>query len=339
VLIGLLFCFNLLRGISSCAWLPWISALVPAEVRGRYLARDGAVQGAASFATILISGLVLGREPQPWHFAVIFGFSAITGAISLSFLKRIPDAPTPEIEKAGTGRVPWLTMLRHPPFWALMRTVIAWSAAFGGLSTFTVAFLKVRAEMPEGDILLLVSVASLGGLANLWFLGSRLDRLGSKPVITVALLLWLGVMAGWIGLAGGMIRVTWGTIIVLQFLMGVLTTLVGMSANRLAMAIIPVMGRNHFFALFSVLGSVTLGIAPVAWGILIDAVGERHWTWLGLDWNRYTVFFAATACAFAATLILARRLKEPEAASMEVLLREVLVESPQKFLQRFWPKG
>ena len=30
LMIGLLFCFNLSRGISSCAWLPWITALVPA---------------------------------------------------------------------------------------------------------------------------------------------------------------------------------------------------------------------------------------------------------------------------------------------------------------------
>src|SRR5204862_6660817 len=40
----LLFCFNLSRGISSCAWLPWITALVPLTLRGRYLARDAGVQ-------------------------------------------------------------------------------------------------------------------------------------------------------------------------------------------------------------------------------------------------------------------------------------------------------
>src|SRR6184192_1248507 len=30
LMLTLLFCFNLSRGISSCAWLPWITALVPA---------------------------------------------------------------------------------------------------------------------------------------------------------------------------------------------------------------------------------------------------------------------------------------------------------------------
>ncbi len=34
LLLFLLFGFNLSRGISSCAWLPWITSLVPASIRG-----------------------------------------------------------------------------------------------------------------------------------------------------------------------------------------------------------------------------------------------------------------------------------------------------------------
>ena len=339
LLIGLLFCFNLSRGISSCAWLPWITGLVPAAVRGKYLASDAAVMNSASFAAILLSGFVIGVAPHAWQFAALFAFSAVAGAVSLGFLKKIPDVPTPENEPQGRGRVPWWDMLRFPPFWKLMRTVVAWSVAYGGMTAFTVAFLKARAGMPEGKVLLVSSVAFLGGLSSLWFVGSRLDRLGSKPVITTSLVAWLAVMGGWLALAGGAMEVGLFPVIVLQFLMGLLAALVGMAANRLAMAIIPVLGRNHFFALYSVLGSVTLGLAPIGWGVLIDVVGERHWQWLGLDWNRYTVFFAAAAVAFAVTLVLSRRLQEPEAVSMEELLKELLIQSPQKFLLRFWPRN
>src|SRR4051794_34510904 len=44
LMLFLLFCFNLSRGISSCAWLPWITTLVPPMLRGKYLVRDAAVQ-------------------------------------------------------------------------------------------------------------------------------------------------------------------------------------------------------------------------------------------------------------------------------------------------------
>jgi MFS family permease len=338
LLIGLLFCFNLSRGISSCAWLPWITALIPGPVRGRYLSIDQAVLNFASCIVFLIGALLLGSEPGPWRFSALFLFSAISGAISLSFLKRIPDAPVDEEPKSQT-RVPWLAMLRHPPFWKLVRAVVGWSVAYGGMTAFTTAFLKAKVDMPEGEILMLSSVTFIGGLSSLWLLGSRLDHLGSKPVMTFALAAWVAVMGGWVAVAGGRLPAALGIVLLLQFLMGLLAALVTMAASRLAMAVIPVMGRNHFFALYSVLGSVTLGLAPIGWGILIDAVGEHHWQWLGLDWNRYTIFFAAAGVAFAVALVLSRRLQEPEAASMDALLKELLIQSPQRFLLRFWPRN
>jgi MFS family permease len=339
LLLMLLFCFNLSRGISSCAWLPWITALVPATLRGKYLARDAAVQNLASFVTFLIAAACLAGTPQGWQFAALFGFSAVMGAISLTFLKRIPDAPIPEEIRTSKTAVPWLEMLRYPPFKRLLRELVGYSVAYGGITAFTVAFLKTEAGMSEGRILLVTSVSFLGGLSSLWFLGSRLDRLGSKPVLTFCFALWLLVLAGWVSLSGRAVALGLPVILILQVLMGLLAALVQMANTRLAMAVIPVMGRNHFFAIYSVVGNVTLGLAPIAWGLLIDAVGARAPMWLGLSWNRYTVFFAAVAFAFSVTLALARRLHEPEAASMEELLREVLIQSPQRFWFRLWPRG
>ena len=48
LILFLLFGFNLSRGISSAAWLPWITTLVPLEIRGKYLAREAACVHVAS---------------------------------------------------------------------------------------------------------------------------------------------------------------------------------------------------------------------------------------------------------------------------------------------------
>jgi MFS family permease len=146
-------------------------------------------------------------------------------------------------------------------------------------------------------------------------------------------------MAGWIAAAGGAIATRIWLLAALQFSMGLLAALVQMANTRLAMAVIPVMGRNHFFAIYSVVANVTLGLAPVMWGLMIDAVGNWSAVWMGLRWTRFTIFFAAVALAYAATLVFARRLDEPKAASMEVLLREILMQSPLRFWLRFWPRG
>jgi MFS family permease len=337
LILMLLFGFNLSRGISSAGWLPWITALVPPPVRGRYLSRDAAWINFASFLSFLVAAVCLGTNPRPWQFAILFLFSGLMGVTSLFFLKRIPDAITPESVRTSKVPVPWGELLRYEPFRRLLRMVIAWSLAHGGITTFTVAFLKVKIGMPESEILFINSVFYLGGLSSLWFLGSRLDHLGSKPVLTFSCVTWMLILTGW-GLLAGKVWQPWlFVILALQFVMGLFTALVNMSNTRLVMAIAPVMGRNHFFALFSVLGNVTLGLSPILWGLLIDAVGQREGLFAGLYWNRYSVFFVSVITVFAVMLVFARRLDEPQAASMEQLLREILIESPQRIL-RIWTR-
>jgi MFS family permease len=276
LLLALLFCFNLSRGISSCAWLPWITLLVPAELRGRYLARDAAVQNLARFIAFLIAALTLAGATHAWQFALLFAFSGMMGAISLVFLKRIPDVPIPETVRTSPEPVPWLAMTRYAPFRKLLHTLIAWSVVYGGINAFTVAFLNARSGLSEGQILLISSVAFIGG--------------------------------------------------------------VSMANNKLAMSIAPAMGRNHFFAIFSVISNVTLGLSPIAWGLLIDAIGSRAPQLLGIEWNRFTLFFAGAGMAAAVMWGIVHRLEEPKAASMEALLREILIQSPQRFWLRFWTR-
>jgi len=333
-----LFGFNLSRGISSCAWLPWISSLVPSSVRGRFLMLDAACVNCGSFITILFASLMLGTEPASWQFSVLFVFSAVAGATSLIFLKRIPEAEMPEQVRSSTTPVPWREIARYEPFRKLLRMIVMWAFSSGGITTFTVAFMKVETNLPEGTILLLSSTTFIGGLSSLWFLGHRLDRLGSKPILIFSFLTYISILFGWFGMASGLLFPGLVLICVLQFLTGLASALVGMANTRLAMAIIPPMGRNHFFALYSVVANLTLGISPIVWGLCIDFFQPFSATWMGLEWSRYTIVFAVMALCFVMTIWLARRLHEPEAASFEQLIREILIQSPQRVWLKLWPR-
>jgi MFS family permease len=336
----LLFAFNLSRGISSCAWLPWITALVPESVRGQYLTRDAACVNLASFLVLVLAAFTLGEQPAAWQFAALFSLSAAMGGLSLVFLQRIPDVEPPaESRRNSSEPVPWRAMAQHPPFRKLLRVNIAWPLAVGGLGAFTTAWLKTEAGLSEGHVLLVSSVAFLGGLSSLWVLGPRLDRLGSRPVLMFCMAAWLVIVAGWFALAGHVLHATMPILVTLLFLMGLTTALANMANVRLAMAIIPVMGRDHFFALFSVVGSLAMGVSPILWGVLIDTLRGVNVTWHGFAVNRYSLFFALTALVFGATFWLCQRLEEPKAASMEALLRDILIESPQRVWVRLWPKA
>ncbi|MCX7723005.1 MAG: MFS transporter [Verrucomicrobiae bacterium] len=339
LVLALLFGFNLLRGISSCAWLPWITMLVPAQLRGRYLARDAAVTNLASFGAFVVGALCLYGDPRPWQFSLLFLFSAVAGAISLIFLNRMPDVCPPAEVHAVGGRVPWREMAGHKPFTRQLLQLVVWSVAYGGITPFTVAFLKSWSGLSEAKIMMVAAVAFLGGLSSQWFLGAQLDKLGSKPVLGFACAAWTAVSAGWLVLAGGAFPSRLGFVLMLQFLMGLLAALVNMANTRLAMAIIPAAGRDHYFAVYSVVGNLALGVAPIGWGLMIDAVGARQFHWLGLNWNKYALYYAAAAVVFTIALLCTRRLVEPEAAGLEALLRDILIESPYRFWLRFWPRS
>lgn len=331
LLLSLLLAFNVSRGIASAAWLPWVTELIPPALRGRHFARDQLCMNAASVITFAVSGAVLGSDGGAGRFAVVFCFSALTGAASLPCLKRIPDASPPPEPGGGQGSVPWRTLAAHPPFRKLLRVNVAWSVAFGGLNTFIVTFLKVGAGLPENRILYLMSLSFIGGVVSPWLAGPRLDRLGSKPMLAFAMVLGFVIGAGWWLAAGQALETTAALAVPLMMLLGLVNALFSAANNRLAMEIVPRLGRNHFFALFMVVWQITLGLSPVVWGLLLDAVGSRQASVLGFAWNRYSLYFALVSVAFLVAFWLCQRLEEPRAAEVQHLFRELLVDEPRRW--------
>ncbi|MGC8887308.1 MAG: MFS transporter [Verrucomicrobiia bacterium] len=334
-----LFGFNLSRGISSAAWLPWIASLVPENARGKYLARDAACVNLASCATFLLCAAVLGNNPQPFQYTLLFAFSAIMGALSLTFLKRMPDVEPPENQNAHSQPFPWREIWENSSFKQLLLAVVVWSAIYGGMSTFAVAFMRTQIGLPSDKILVITSISFIGGLSSLWFLGQRLDTLGSKPVIVFSMLLWLVMLVGWTLMAGRFLNSNTELLLILQFLMGLGSALTNMANTKFAMLIIPQKNRDQYFAVFSVLSCLSMGLAPIGWGILIDACASKNFEFIGLNWNRYTIFFSAASAVLSASILLARRLPEPRAASMEELLRDLILHAPQRLWFRIWTRN
>lgn len=337
LLLSLLFGFNFSRGISSAGWLPWITQLVPEGVRGRYLARDALCVQSASGVTLAIAAAALGGSPPAWRFAFLFAFSGAMGAVSLSFLKRIPDIEPPEDERRSREPVPWGAIVGHRPFQRFLALNVGWAIAWGGVNVFTVAYLRAEAGWEEGTILLVTALSFVGGLAGLFYFGPRIDRVGSRPVLMLCLGLWVVLMAVWVGLAAGRWAPRFGVVLGLQGLMGFAYALCNMNLTRLAMQLAPPMGRSHFFALYSVVANLTLGLSPIGWGLLIDVWGPRRPEWLGATWGRYAAYFSGALVVFLWTLWQCRRLEEPRARGAGELLREILSE-PARFCQRIWPR-
>ena len=167
--------------------------------------------------------------------------------------------------------------------------------------------------------------------------GRWLDRMGSRPVLSLAAVILAIHWLGWGAVAAHLLPFTWGTFVLQQATAGIGLALYSSAHLRLLMGTVPAMGRSHFFALFSVTGSLTAGMAPLGWGLLIDTLAGFK---IGSDLqlNGFVILYAGIALIMVPALILLGRVQEARAASTEELIRELVLETPWRSITRWWTR-
>lgn len=311
---GLLFLFNVCRGVASGAWGPWMSAIIPGELRGTFLARDNLLGNLGSLVSLLVaSALLVGTTPGAWQFSLVFLMSALAGAASLHFIRRIPDVTAPETLQSSGHPVPWRHMLAWPPFARLLGFNLFWVAVTGGLGTFTVAFLRGSAGYTDAQTLRLAAFALVGSVLSIVLLGRRSDATGSKPLLVGCGATLLITLLGWALVAAGTLPPSLYLFAGLNLLTGASAGMFNVANSRLTMSTFPLLGRNHFFALFSVTTSLTLGLSPIVWGALLDVLHAVHVSPGGLpfEFNRYSLYFLAVAALAGLATLSATLLLDP----------------------------
>jgi len=327
-ILGLLAVFAILRGITSCAWLPWITQLVPEAERGRYLGWSMALtQGTVSVCGVAYAA-VFALLPGPSGFAVVFGWGCVTGLAAAWVLSVIPDART-EVEGDGEP-VPWSEMLAHRPFRLLLRLAFLVSVAMAAFGVLWIPVLRDLYRQSDGYIAIVPVWCSLAQCIILPMLGPLVDRTGSRPALFTSLLVWLAHAVLWAGLAGGILPLSWPVMAAIQGTAGVGSATYAIACVRLLMGTIPVQGRSHFFALHTVTVALGQGVAPVLWGLALDglvapATGLRH---------PHALLYLAASAFLAAATTVSLSLKEAHALGTAEFLRELLVRTPRRALAR-----
>ena len=302
--------FNLFRGLTGGAWMPWITELIPQTVRGRFFSQQQIFGMVGSLLALGMVSLLLAGRPGAGQFSLAILLSAIGGAISVFFLAGTPDISTPQARRRAGARVPWLAMIRFKPFQRLSIFNILFALLLGGLGVFTVAFLRGVAGFSESAVVLLSAMSVIGGLLSLLWSGPLLDHISARAIIRLGVLVMGLICAGWWILATravGHPLVLVGALYLLSGIAGIHITVANL---RLQTMVIPIMGRNHFFALFTVVTALAGAASPLAWGLLLSALGSIHQQTGGFVWNRYCICFAGAALLCLPLLWYCRRLIE-----------------------------
>jgi MFS family permease len=334
LMLFLLFAYNTSRGISVCGFLPWITQWIPEHVRGRYISIDQMCSSTAVVATLLGAAWYL-RDVTASRivFAGLFAASFVSALISLSFLRRIPDVPPPR-QREKAERVPWREMAMFPPFFRLLVYDVIIFAGLAGTSVFWVPCLRDEFRLSDPQILLFGSVAPFAMTVSLLWLGTLIDHVGSRPVLALANVMFAIHWASWGTLAAKLMPLTWWSILVIQTSAGLGLAAFNVGNQRLAMSIVPEMGRSHFLALFSVVGGLTLGVLPVLWGLGLDSLAGVRGGWKHLEWNHFSILYFALVLIAAGAQLWHRRLTEPRAMTTDAFFNELLLKTPARALSR-----
>lgn len=321
--------FTTMRGIATCAWMPWITAIVPRSVRGVYLSRDRTYIGIASVVALVVAGMFLFEHENMGAYSVVFGLSFLGGATSLFFLNRIPEPEFSQRVGALPAPVRWRDLLRDGGFVRLLTFTVVVQLCVLSTATFVTVFVREEVNIQDGLILWITAGAALVGIFGLQLLRSRVDGLGSRPFLGVVFLWWTFYYFAWFLLAAHLIDHAWLVALVLMIVAGFFASIYELSLTRLMMNTVgdrP--GTTQFFALQSVIVSLVAGVAPIVWGGVLDRV--RGWSVVvgNLTLNGYAIFFAVQWLLLSVVLVALMQVREGNATSTKSLLYRVFVAAP-----------
>ncbi len=164
-----------------------LTSLIPETSRGAFLRRDQTFMQIGGVLAMALATFVLWHAAQPGNFSFLFLLSASAGTLSLFFIRRIPDVPIEEQIRGSGQPVPWLEILRHPPFSKLLIFNVVYNWVVGGLAAFAIGFLQSRAGFSDGAILACSLLSFVGASVSVSSFGELLNQTGSKPILRISI--------------------------------------------------------------------------------------------------------------------------------------------------------
>lgn len=335
----LLFCYNFSRGISVCGWLPWITQLIPEQVRGRYVSMDQTFGFAAIVATSILAGLFLGGNPGGGAFAVVFLVSFLAAVGSLYYLKRIPDVPVAEEARSRSNEpVPWAAIWGYRPFQRIVLFNCVMLAGWAGGGVVSVPFLRDVFAVKDSTFMYLTAAWGSVYMVGVYFMGKQVDLAGSKPLLVNSIVWQVAHFGGWGLIAAGITPFAWWSLAIQQTTWAIGLALFSLANTRLLMATVPVMGRSHFFAIHSVVTSLVSGFSPFLWGLLVD--GSKGWDrWIGpVHVHTFSVIYLIIMIVVASSLFMLSKIEEPKAMPADDFFNEFFIRTPVRAFSRIFVK-
>ncbi len=195
LLIVITACSQIFGSLSGVAWLSWMAALVPEEIRGRYFGLRNSVLGIATITLTIVGGYFLDwyrnhfpASPATRSFEILFITAIISGMISIYFLHRQGDIQ----QVTRTSSPDPLKLITEPlqqeNFRRFIRFALLWALAVNFSSPFFIIYMLVDLKFSYTLISIYTMLSALADFIGMGVWGHFSDRFGNRAIIIVTAL-------------------------------------------------------------------------------------------------------------------------------------------------------
>ncbi|HTX91016.1 MAG TPA: MFS transporter [Anaerolineales bacterium] len=295
-------CRDAFGNLAFPAWMSVTGDIVPMEGRGRYFGSRNFIMGIAGMVVIYLVGELITGTVPPYGYQVALGLAFLLGAFSTYSFSRIRDpkgkAPIP-VEGSLSFKTVLNDMKGHPAFISLCLVMVMWNFSVNIAGPFFNVYMVQNLKFTASMVGITSIVSTVAGLVVQRWIGHLSDRLGSRKVMLISMMLipllpalWVFITRFWQVIAlnsfGGM---AWGAFNLVSF--------------NFLLSLTPPAQRARYSAIFQIM--VTLALAG----------GAAFGAWVVTQWNYQAIFACSAIGRIIAMIMFARMLptsSEKEAA-------------------------
>lgn len=300
---------TLANSVASVAWSASIAEVVPPRISGKFFARRNLIFGFWTMLVVLLAGFTVAAGHHRFDiFAAIFFVAGLGRLMGLFYLNRMTfPQSVHEVHAAGASWEQARRVFGDVNYIRFSIFIGLWGFCLGLSLPFQTVFLIDVLQFSMSDVVVLTTLAGIGGLLTLKGWGSLCDRFGNKPVLAVCTMMWgLVGLVTWVA-AGPQFQ---AHLTVAFILIGGLTAGFQLCQFNLMLKLVSAERRAAHIAVFLAVTSLLTALGPLAGGGLLAAFPARAGELFGQPVLNYHLVFAISMAGCLILPLLLRGVRE-----------------------------
>lgn len=308
------------NAICGVAWSASMSELVPLSMRGKFFGTRNLMFGFWTLIVVLGAGWVVDRYGSSFEvFGIIFSVAAASRMIGLYFLARMQfPASVTELRPQAASMHAFTEVFKD---WNFVRLML-FTGMFGmclylGWPFYSVYVLK-ELHLSVGDLTILTTLFTFGGLVSLRTWGTLSDRFGNKPIMLTTALIWLLFAAvSWLLSSPKHFSHLYVTYFVTGFMMAGFQQL---GQFNLMIKMVPPKNTAHYISVYMSFTNMLIALGPLLGGLILNSLPPQAGNLFGQPLTRFHVLIVGSLALCLLTLHLLQTVREPAERSVKELV-------------------